>query len=176
VVEVLPADGEFTRCDMVPGRTQIGTEDGRQVCQVEQVTVTDPNPDDPGTSGPGWYYDNFSTSVVDNCGDPGQRISFSSGAEPVTGTDVRLECLQPVQNTAGGEAVLDIGSPCPSPGAMCAAGTSMGDARCTDRYDMVCSDVDNTWQVPCSGDASCTNAGLAGWRCGGGICINPTCD
>jgi hypothetical protein len=179
VIETLPLEGEFTRCDQIPGREFVETdpETGGQVCRViQRVPAGGTAPTEPG-----WYYDNFSADVMDRCGDAmtgstGQRISFTSGNEPRTGTLVRLECLQPVQGS-GGAAILQPDSPCSSPGATCADGTPMGDATCrlpagVEGGTLVCDMESRTWQVQCMSDAQCQ----AGFRCTGGICVNPTCN
>ncbi len=179
VIETLPVDGEFTRCDQIPGREFVETDPdtGGQVCRVAQLVPSG----GVAPTDPGWYYDNFSADVMTRCGDTmtgstGQRISFTSGNEPRTGTLVRLECLQPVQGT-GGSAVIQPDTPCTSPGATCADGMSMGDATCqlpsgVEGGTLVCDEQSRTWQVQCSSDAQCSS----GFRCSAGICVNPTCN
>jgi hypothetical protein len=175
VVEVLPLAGDFTRCDQVPGRTfrGIDPDTGGETCIVEQLPAIGGVV--PG--GSGWYYDNFSPDVIATCGGrfpPGQRISFTTGAEPKTGTLVRLECLQPVQSTMGA-AFIDIDTPCiPGTDMACAAGATYGDRTCS--RSVVCDPESRTWQVQCNSDAVCAGSGLAGYRCSPlSFCVNPTC-
>ena len=127
---------------------------------------------EPSHGGDGWYYDDFTTDTQDSCGMDGQRISYTTGDEPVTGTDVRLECLQPVQQLPGTEATdITIGSSCAT-----GCGSVVG-------FELTCAPSTNTCQQECGNDADCSTRGLAGWRCGdadgvdGGpkICQNPTC-
>jgi Cys-rich repeat protein len=53
----------------------------------------------------------------------------------------------------------------------------MGDATCrlpagVEGGTLVCDMESRTWQVQCMSDAQCQ----AGFRCTGGICVNPTCN
>jgi hypothetical protein len=176
VLETLAVGGEFPRCDQIPGRTFVSTdaETGGQICEVTQLAATG----GVAPSDPGWYYDNFSMDVLERCGTTptdGQRISFTAGNEPRTGTLVRLECLQPVQGS-GGASVIQPDTPCTSPGTMCTNGENIADAICTlpsgvEGGTMVCDDDSRTWQVQCASDAQCQ----AGFRCAEGLCVNPTC-
>jgi hypothetical protein len=181
VIEVLPLAGDFTSCAAIPGRESIGIdpETGGEICRVIQTPAVG------GTApaGPGWYYDNFSADVLARCGDnptDGQRISFTAGDEPRTGTLVRLECLQPVQAT-GGPTVADVYTPCTMGGAVCPQNgevPGVTGSRCA--RDLVCDGTLREWQVPCGSDADCANAGLGAFRCdaaraAGAICVNPTC-
>ena len=179
VVEVLPAEGEFTTCAGLAslGRELVRTETdaaGRmhEVCRVVQTPATG----GVAPAGPGWFYDNFSGDVMTRCAATPQRISYTMGAEPKTGTEVRLECLQPVQNTEGGLAIVDISSACtPGTDTTC-PGT---ESRCA--RDLACDTALRTWQKLCTTDADCEADGLSGYRCdtgradGAPICVNPTC-
>ncbi|MBW2462719.1 MAG: hypothetical protein JRH11_13800 [Deltaproteobacteria bacterium] len=173
VLETLPITGEVTRCDQIAGRTFLTTDadTGGQVCEVLQLAALGgASPTDPG-----WFYDNFTSEVLMRCGeaaDDGQRISYTSGNEPRTGTLVRLECLQPVQPT-GAAGVRDIYSPCTSATDTVCPATDSTCAR-----DLICDPESQEWQVECTTDASCP----AGFRCVTGradglanICTNPTC-
>ncbi len=199
VVEVLPAEGDYVRCEQVPGRTFVRKEldkDGNEheVCTIEQLAPAGWTGS--GTardalsppSGQGWYYDDFSADVRDKCGDTPQRIVYTSGSEPKTGTVVRLECLQ---NVSGSKANSpEIGEPCTNPDP------NGPQWRCEDyRPDgepasggngMFCYAPTNTCQMRCATDADCLAANLGGYRCPSdeemaalGIseryCINPTC-
>jgi hypothetical protein len=187
VIETLPLMGEFTRCDQINGREQLAGLDGTapngaQVCRVTQR----PAVGGVAPTEPGWYYDNFSPDVQTRCGNPttgstGQRISFVGGSEPVTGTAVRLECLQPVQSSRGPNT-FDIDSACmPGTDVDCPIGGTVRDFQCPPDYGLVCDGTLRTWQQICNTDADCQ----PGWRCdltrideGRGamrICRNPTC-
>jgi len=179
VVEVLPAAGEHATCAGLAslGRELVRTEvdeAGRthEVCRVVQTPATG----GVAPAGPGWFYDNFSGDVMTRCAATPQRISYTAGAEPKTGTEVRLECLQPVQNTEGGLAIVDISSACtPGTDTTC-PGT---ESRCA--RDLTCDTELRTWQKLCTTDADCEADGLMGYRCatarndGPPICRNPTC-
>lgn len=180
VIEVLPSSGDATTCDAIPGRVflrasdpGLGEPEGRQVCRVDQV---------PLGAGTGWYYDDLNRLPA---GDPGrmrcpsttpQRIAFTGGAEPVAGTDVRLECLQPVQTLPGVAAgTISIGTPCRI------------DDRCADARiggaALACEGTTGSCQLPCVDDSSCASAGLSGFVCDTRsdsglsmpVCVNPTC-
>jgi hypothetical protein len=180
VIEVLPASGEFTQCTQIDGREFVTTETDsvagtvHEVCRVIQIA-----PDEAVTVPPpaGWFYDT-GADVQMRCPETPQRITFTMGNEPKTGTLVRLECLQPVQASMG-PAFLDIDSPCnPTTDTVCPAGLPLGDKQCP-AYDLVCDNVTRTWERGCASDANCA----AGWRCdtartgvgAGAICRNPTC-
>jgi hypothetical protein len=185
VVEVLPTTGDILSCDQVPGRVSIGVDPdtGGALCRVTQLSP-DSNGDGVGDmipGGEGWYYDNFTadTLMPTNCGADGQRISFT--VPPVTGTEVRLECLQPA-GSGGTGGIADVGTPCVPDGAggpSCEENGAIGDQRCARR--LACDPVSRTFLTPCGSDAECTEADLAGYRCAVTLdpprpfCINPTC-
>lgn len=152
VVETLPAG---TSCESVAGREFIeeeldeATGVTRNVCRVtQQPTGSGDVPTEAG-----WFYDDFRPDTLNRCGADGQRISYVSGAEPVSGTDVRLECLQPAQG-----AEVTIGTPC--------SGNNCVEAG------LVCDGETNTCQQTCETAATCP----AAYRCSDrGFCVNPTC-
>ena len=157
VAETLPRPGEgrITECTMIAGREAVGTEDGRQVCRVAQVT-----PAMAAAGQPGWFYDDSPPMM--GSGGCAQRITYTENFEPAPGTDVRLECLQPVQNMAGGIVMVGLGTPCATTDPCGAVG-------------LVCHGQTNTCQKDCDSDAVCGSAGYPGFRCDRGICVNPTC-
>jgi hypothetical protein len=172
VVETLPATGDVTSCAEIPGRTPIGTvqdaEGLHELCSVRQLTAADPRTD------PGWFYETMPEGS--SCA---QRLTFTEGAQPATGTLVRLECTQPVTPPAG-PAAVDIDSPCdPDVEMTCPAAGTSGDKLCPRDYTLSCDTISRTWERTCSTDANCA----AGWRCdtsrvipgAGAICRNPTC-
>jgi len=176
VVEVLPSTGDFTRCDQVAGRTftrmsdpGLGEPEGHEVCTVDQV---------PGGAGAGWYYDNGTEAIMRCPATTPQRIAFTAGAEPPAGTDVRLECLQPVQTLPGSAAgAVTLGTVCRGmPAGFCEGSAAV--------RGLFCDDTSSTCQLGCSSDADCVGAGLSGFVCDVGlvtmvsssaVCVNPTC-
>ncbi len=199
VVEVLPTDGDYVKCDQVPGRTFLRKEvddQGREheVCTIEQLApagwMGSATPRDALSppSGQGWYYDDFSADVRDKCGETPQRIVYTSGSEPKTGTVVRLECLQ---NVTGSKADSpELGEPCTNPNPMgppwrCEDYRPDGE-RASGGNGMFCYGPTNTCQMHCESDADCLAANLGGYRCptdeemmalglSERFCINPTC-
>ncbi len=125
-----------------------------------------------------------------------QRVSFTAGAEPLTGARVRFECLQ----TAPPQTV-DVSWPCtsdalcdPDPDnclegeAVTTAGCEADPANCCEtrflkeRYDrdnleLVCDTETNTCQLTCESNVQCPG----GFACfdenedGTSYCVNPTC-
>lgn len=182
VVETLPAG---TSCSQVPGREGIATEgDGREICRVNQLAVQGTTVAD----GNGWYYDNFTDDVLKTCAKEAsaQRIAFATGSEPITGTEVDLQCLQQINSTDVQNITLGSGCTPRNPGDPNAPyDMDQGNATCDPDY--------NTWQYSCGSDAECESADLKGWRCWTDrpcsdpndqdgcdqpvpkICINPTC-
>ncbi len=156
VIETLPSG---TSCSSLSGRALVSTKkvngENRELCRVSQQPVL-------GGAAPtdaGWFYDDFTTDTDSRCGTEGQRIAYVDGASPITGTSVRLECLQPVQSDAVG-----IGTPC-TPGG----GSSSNPCS---NVDLTCDSISNTCQQTCTSDADCDS----GFRCStNNYCVNPTC-
>ncbi|MDW8363299.1 MAG: hypothetical protein RMK74_12935 [Myxococcales bacterium] len=170
VVEWLPATGPITRCEQLPGREAAGMDPdtGRARCRIVQRVMRDGRP----PQAPGWYYDTESVERAEQCGPSGRRIAFTEDARPPAGSEVRLECLQPVSRVP--EGVLDVGSPCGGI-ASCSAGQTLTEGTCA--RTLVCDPVRNEWVVPCRVDADCEAEDLAGFRCdpSRGACVHPTC-
>ena len=170
VVEALPLGA---RCADIPGRELLRSDaDGREVCRVEQLPrgeVDDANGNgviDPGeVPRAGWYYDDFTADVRDTCDSAPRRIAYTPNAEPITDTDLRLECVQFVQTRAGDDpGAIGLGTRCDLDPSVC------------DPAGLTCDPSSNTCQDSCASDADCAGSGLAGWRCGAaGFCVNPTC-
>lgn len=163
----------------------VGTEDGREVCRVEQL------PSDPGAGVPaglGWFYDDFTAETAGACSfnPEQQRVSFTTGAEPVTGARIRFECLQ-----AAPPQTQDIGWPCtiatdcdPDP-MNCLEGESteacetrlLEERYDRDNLDLTCDTESNTCQLTCENNTQCPG----GFACfdesgdGNSYCVNPTC-
>ncbi len=163
----------------------VGTEDGREVCRVEQLP-SDPNAGEP--SGLGWFYDDFTSETEGACSfnPEQQRVSFTDGAEPLTGARIRFECLQ-----AATPQTQDIGWPCtaaadcdPDP-ANCLEGEStdacemrlLQERYDQDNLDLTCDTQSNTCQLTCENNTQCPG----GFACfdesgdGNSYCVNPTC-
>ncbi len=191
VREVQPAGVE---CDDARGRVLIGTEDVgptgesdvRNVCRITQLPTRKDDVDPP--EGLGWFYDDFTDETAGACSfNPlPQRVSFTEGADPVSGARVRFECLQ----TAPPQDV-DIGWPCdidtdcnPDP-ANCLEGEALTACETRilkERYDrdnleLVCDTDTNTCQLTCESNVQCPG----GFACydesedGSSYCVNPTC-
>ena len=178
VVEVLPLEGDVTRCDQIAdrGRTLradpfIDDDGGRhEVCIIGQVTG-------PGGEA-GWYYDDSSADVLARCEETPQRISFTSGAEPRTGSEIRLECLQTA--TGGDESMVVPGTPCEGNAAIC-TGPGANRPEIMDNFPrgLQCDTNSNTCQPLCDNTSDCPG----GYVCYDGdaegptpsYCVNPTC-
>ncbi|MDQ3035855.1 MAG: hypothetical protein M3Y87_25855 [Myxococcota bacterium] len=162
VFEVLPASGDTTTCAGLPGRdpdsiVQIEV-DGvmREMCEVLQV-----GPTGAMEGGQGWWYERAEapgtgSDIAMLCGETGQRIAFAN-INPITNSDIRLECLQTI--LPGGGGAVDIGTFCdPAAAGSC-------DIGATPDRPLACDAADRTCAVPCTSDANCTSAGLLGDVC-----------
>jgi hypothetical protein len=66
---------------------------GGERCVVEQLAVRNQEVFPTGGSDQGWYYDDFSEDVTEQCPDArAQRIAFTPRAQPPTGVRARLQC------------------------------------------------------------------------------------
>lgn len=177
VLEKLPAPGSgsdtpsdcasITGVDPTPVRIE---QDGRQVCQVNQLAVHDGEVE----TGEGWYYDDFTADVLSKCTsyESPQRIAFTTGAIPRTGVEVNLECLQRVQSqgTGGTGGALDVGTFCtPGEADICTGSTIAG---------LFCETSTRTCQIHCTTDDQCPTS----FRCqtntenaDESFCVNPIC-
>ena len=156
IFETLPITGDITRCDEIPGRTLVATdtETGGEVCEVTQLVPSG------GVipTEPGWFYDDFTEDVLRHCTDAetdGQRISYTDGNAPRTGTLLRLECGETGEEP-GGSAVVDIYSACDS-----AVDTVCPASEATCARNLICDPESLCWQAPCDTDANCP----AGFLC-----------
>jgi hypothetical protein len=175
VVEIKAANSQNPNCDpakgreaRLPDRKVLGTN--RVVCRMTQVTG-------PTGGGEGWYYDETSDEVRQQCKDNPQRIAFTGQANPDPGAQAKFECFQPV--AAGvdmedkDEDAVNLGCK-PNPADPSAAS---GDDKCRARSSLVpliC--VAGTCQIACERQSQCPN----GWTCtrdkdNRGFCTNPTC-
>jgi hypothetical protein len=163
VFEILPPSGEFTRCEGLPGRVPVGpiqdsTGVTRQMCEVEQV-----GPARAAAGVPGWFYEEAESPAPGSdirmaCGESGQRIRFT--IDPITNSDIRLECLQAVQPGGGAGGAITVGAFCDPAADLCGMGRAPN--RTT---PLACDPADRECGVPCTVDADCTAAGLLGDVC-----------
>jgi hypothetical protein len=163
---------------------------GGMNCKVKQLPVlaTDTIPE-----GKGWYYDNFSAEVLQQCEGRTQRVSFTEAAKPANGVVVKLECLNKTQRLPSTDPRREanqpeIGSACvgtldsrgePIPReTACVVGLKGG----AQDLSMFCHSELNVCVKSCQGDSECPPA----WVCdtrpestvktgGRAFCVNPTC-
>ncbi|AKF08272.1 hypothetical protein [Sandaracinus amylolyticus] len=164
VFEILPATGDTTSCEGLPGRDPDFAETvdvngvPRQMCKVIQIS-----PAAAGGGGQGWFYETAEAAVPGSdigelCGADGQRISFA-GISPTTNSDIRLECLQTVRPGAGTPG--SIGDFCDPAAADQCPGLDPANRSGI----LACDAADRTCRVPCENDSQCTAAGLLGDTC-----------
>ena len=179
VVEIIDPDIVLGGCAEIPGRIDDGIDEdsGRPRCIVEQIAVDlNGTPTDPART-EGWFYDDFSADVLDRCEDTPQRISFTGGAEPRNGSEVKLECLQVVQGS-GDE--VGVGTSCAFDAAICGSAS----AAVLDVFPLglVCESASSaTCQPTCRSDADCPGGYVCFDEDGDEgpiplLCINPTCN
>jgi len=174
----------------------VSTSDGRARCEVTQLAVVNDSLVDP--SAEGWYYDDFSMAVNQQCrGDDRQRVAFTNS--PPNGVTVQLECLNETQtvplnlNEVDQDYYSNLGLDAPTIGTPCAG----SDARCvlhrsdeTTDDSLFCHQARNVCIRRCNSDTDCPPA----WVCdvddvlgeraaasggdvnGSAFCVNPTCD
>jgi hypothetical protein len=172
--EVREVEPEGVTCaDVGRGREPeaVSTEDGREVCRITQL----PSGGSIGVpEGLGWFYDDFTAETVAACAFnlEQQRVSFTVGSEPQSGTRIRFECLQ----TAPPQDV-DIGWPCGSPTECERSAESLKEQYDRDNLSLACDPDTNTCQLSCTTNAECPG----GFSCfdasgdGASYCVNPTC-
>lgn len=69
------------------------SESGGQVCLVQQLAVRNESATTTDGIGDGWYYDDFTLDVTQECeSSTPQRIAFTPAAKPETGIRVVLDC------------------------------------------------------------------------------------
>lgn len=208
VVWELPApnsgvEGTPTSCDdeaflTVPEDGRISAAGGRARCVVAQLPVVDGAVDQ---SQNGWFYDDFSTSVMQDCsGTERQRIAFANGSPPPSGVTVQLECLSEVDSLIvenpgarpnDQNLIPQIGTPCERRADEITGAMLGGDAACvlnignTVDESLFCHREFNTCVRRCSSDNDCP----AAWVCDDrpqtrasaseagdkNFCVNPTC-
>ncbi len=169
VFEILP-DG--MSCEGLDGRTADGTLDVngavRQRCKVTQV-----GPSGAAAGMSGWWYETAENAMEDSnltmvCPNGPRRIAFA-GINPITNSEIRLECLQTI--LPGSATDITIGAFCDPVAATdtCASGSSPNRT-----VPLACDAAERTCAVPCGntensmlpGDTTrCTSAGLLGDVC-----------
>jgi hypothetical protein len=175
VYELLPPDE--TNCNPARGHeagppvprtfTSGTTTEPRLACHMNQVAVKNGVPD---ASKVGWYYDDFSPSLKDDCNTgEQQRIQFSFEGGLPPGAGAVIDCLQPVASVnPNAKGLAAIGSRCDPDPTVC-------DKRSDDDYTLICTQ--NTCQISCSNNPDCP----PGWQCaalndaGPKICQLATC-
>jgi len=118
IIRELSPGTASTPCDAARGRQNptegsqtmtMGTTTYR-VCEIKQVPLVSDSNRTPVAGQQGWYYD---TSIDPNQRSCGQRISFTSMAQPQPGTQTQLECIQSitgVSTDAGTTTPTDAGT------------------------------------------------------------------
>lgn len=163
------ADTEAKKCNPVRGHKgdpikRPVRENGKIVqktaCEMDQVTVNvTADGKSPASGGKGWYYDDFSPELKEDC-QPGeqQRIQFKFGdgtADLPSGAGATFECFQPVariDNDAKGFDAINTNCLEGKQGAC--------DARSDADYKLICIES-NTCQIKCSVNPDCP----PGWVC-----------
>ena len=163
--DVVEALAPGRRCSDVPGRTLLRNEVDEagmsiEVCEVNQLEVRAGNAVEDGD---GWYYDDFSDDVRERCGSRPQRITFSTA--PITGTTVRLECLQTLGSLSDG-----VGAACPADGCGRFVEPTTGRTLACDMQSNTCQPTCDT-NADCPGGFVCFTAPEATQA----FCVNPTC-
>jgi hypothetical protein len=178
-----------------PGRPATN-ERGGYNCKVDQLPIGS-TPAVPNAAG--WYYDTFSSGVMQGCPPSRQqRVTFTDAAKPPNGVVVKLECLNEVQSLPLTRTDVSTSTPQPQIGSSCenvarsngrTTTTVSGDAAClvalnggkTDN-SMFCHPELNVCVVGCMSSDDCP----AAWECddrpgttaatkGRSFCANPTC-
>ena len=151
----------------------VRTEDDREVCRITQL----PASESLGTpEGLGWFYDDFTSETANACSfnPEQQRVSFTTGSEPVSGARIRFECLRsaPPQD-------VDVGWPCSTESESdCErSAESLAEQYDRDNLALSCDPGTNTCQLTCTTRSQCPG----GFSCfdengdGQSFCVNPTC-
>jgi hypothetical protein len=103
VIWELPPSGDattITSCDEAPtfltrDPEQPLSEGGGQRCIAKQLAVSGPPEARVVELGDGWYYDDFSASVMRECTTtPKQNIAWSEGIAPPNGVKITIECTK----------------------------------------------------------------------------------
>jgi len=85
---------EGLRCEDQPGRSFVGLDEQREVCELQQLGVP-PEARVPGATidGAGWYYEDFDP-WMDYFGEQG--VQFTTSGEPRAGSLLHVECVEQV--------------------------------------------------------------------------------
>jgi hypothetical protein len=176
VVEVKAASDKVP-CAQTRGRNPVallprsvgGSE--RIACEVNQLAVLGGK----APSGDGWFYDNFSESVLKSCPRDKQRIAFAPSSPLSDGAQARVECQTSVVNiTPMSLGVEAVNTPCVDDGS----DAPKGDAKCQKLSipgeSLLC--VQGTCQLSCQTKIDCPPAlTCTPDALGRGFCTNPTC-
>ncbi|MCZ7686765.1 MAG: VWA domain-containing protein [Sandaracinaceae bacterium] len=128
--------------------------DGRALCTLAQLVPESREPGAEPPLGPGWYYDDFTTSGDRSCDAPSTeapRVRFA-GTQPPSGSNVSLVCSTPADGmgTECRPGVPDA-DPCPELRA--------------ESVPLACDPLRHACGVECASHADCADAGLVGWAC-----------
>jgi len=120
-------------------------------------------PADAAAGAQGWFYEDLAVArpgsdLPTTCTEPGQEQRISVTITPVIGSEIRLECLQTVQ--AGSAGAVSVGSICAPASDPCGAGLAPDHVT-----PLSCDAASRTCGLPCTSDATCTQAGLLGRLC-----------
>lgn len=179
--DVIETQAVGTKCVDVPGRELLRTEEGREVCRVNQVSLdknANPLPSCDVTTGAncGWFYDDFtvasqikpgSLSVTEACKptptrDGSQRLAFTNRSESLEGSSIRFECFEAAQSVPGEGVSAKIGVSCRTDTSVCGS-------------DLICESTSKTCQKGCSSDAECPGGYVCDKSFAQPYCLNPIC-
>ncbi|HVZ36526.1 MAG TPA: hypothetical protein VG963_29050 [Polyangiaceae bacterium] len=176
VSELLPQDAD-SACS--PERGHIGRpykrevperKNGRSVitirraCKMSQVPVVEHDGQwQPEQGERGWYYDDFSADLGEQCENDPQRISFQFGGQFGSGlppgAGAVIDCFQPVARieTADVQGMDAVNTRCSDDDSVCSQHSD-------DDYTLICVDH-QTCQIQCKDTPDCP----PGWACADGL-------
>ena len=158
LVEILP---EGLHCDERPSRTFVRFEGRREVCSLEQQSVTEEDRRAGASpSGSGWFYDDYTNGASALCGQARLRVALTDDIDPAD-ADLRLECEDTVVSELFGP---DVGDPCEEKSDCAMTGLQRGvfldrydidGARFPDGQPLHCSVLNRTCRIACDTDEQC---------------------
>ena len=169
VFEVLPP---AMLCDGLPGREARGSVQSNDVVR-ERCEVTQVGPEGARSGMQGWWYETAAnapsgSTLARSCPEDRRRIAFA-GIEPITNSEIRLECLQTIAQSS--HEAVGIGTFCdPVASAdVCVTGRSPNETA-----PLSCDAAERTCAVSCANPEAptlpgettrCIAAGLLGDVC-----------
>jgi hypothetical protein len=149
-------------CDEVEGRVRLRNEGGREICRVIQVG--------PKSGAPGWYYD--PESNASHCAERAGKVRYTDGFQSLRGTQIDLECLEPVQPSRGRVKNAEaIGLECDAD-AICEQHEA---PDAPEPVSLFCDRESRTCQAACEEDANCPAAMVCDRSQKPARCVSPTC-